>query len=156
MNRQYRDDLNCKLFDAVPELKSVADAELDYWGDEEPNSHVVYGDVLASYMKSTDAEEDADVLRRIFDLLETLAHQPRGSTARSVLMTEVLHAIMSPNEDEELEEVFEWLAVVRKRYMGEKTLRLARVKASSFGYKYTQDCLEALGGGPSDMKEQTS
>lgn len=145
MGTQYHDDLNRKLFEAVPELRPIADSKLDYWEDEEPNSHVVYGDVLADYLKSTDIEKDADPLRQAFDLLEELAHRPQGSTAYSVLMTEVLHAIMAPNEEEDPDEVLEWLREVRKRYMGKETRRLARLRAGVFKPEYMDKCRRALG-----------
>jgi hypothetical protein len=137
MSRQYNDDLNRKLFEVAPELKPVADSKLAYWEDEEPNSHVVYGDVLAEYLRSTDVEEDYDVLRRIFDLLETLAEYPQGTTEYSVLVTEVLDYIMTPERSE-------WLEKVRKRFMGEETLRLARIVAEDYG-PGREECLRALG-----------
>jgi len=137
MSRQYNDDLNRKLFEVFPELKPVADSKLAYWEDEEPNSHVVYGDVLAEYLRSTDVEEDYDVLRRIFDLLETLAEYPQGTTEYSVLVTEVLDYIMTPERSE-------WLEKVRKRFMGEETLRLARIVAEDYG-PGREECLRALG-----------
>jgi len=137
MSRQYNDDLNRKLFEVVPELKPIADSKLAYWEDEEPNSHVVYGDVLAEYLRSTDVEEDYDVLRRIFDLLETLAEYPQGTTEYSVLVTEVLDYIMTPERSE-------WLEKVRKRFMGEETLRLARIVAEDYG-PGGEECLRALG-----------
>jgi len=146
MHRDYRNQLNRELFKAVPELKPIADSKLAYWGDEEPNSHVVYGDVLAAYLRAADPKEDADLLQRSFDLLETLARRPEGSTAYSVLMTEVLHAIMSPDDEEDRAEVLEWLREVRIRYMGEETIRLARIRASVFEHEYEQECLKALGG----------
>jgi len=60
-------------------------------------------------------------------------------------MTEVLHAIMAPNEQEEPDEVLEWLREVRKRYMGKETRRLARLRAGVFKPEYMDKCRRALG-----------
>ena len=81
--------------------------------------------------------------------MESLAHHPQGSTAYSVLMTEVLTTILSPEErvHQQLEEVCKWLETVRKTYMGEKTIQRATTVAVDFGWG-RNEVLRALGKVP--------
>lgn len=80
------------LVERVPEIRKAYEALLRWWGeveddledddeDEGPGPHVVYGDVLNPFLiallildERTPQEEEC--LRRIFELLEDLAHHP--------------------------------------------------------------------------------
>ncbi len=67
------DDISNALVEYLPELREVYEAELKWWGDEQPGPHVIYGDILNPYIDRLLQSEEAVALRRVFDFLEMLA-----------------------------------------------------------------------------------
>lgn len=99
-----------KLPEAIPELKAAYQAQIEWWGEEEPAAHPAYSRIVTDTIKKmfrTDAAEDAALLRKIFDFLELLANHPEEHV-QEVVHNSVCEALCS---DE---------AVLQKtqRYMG--------------------------------------
>jgi hypothetical protein len=62
------------LVEAVPELRPRYEAELRWWGNEQPGPHVIFGDVLNPYLiELLDSAGHEDKLRQVFQFLERLA-----------------------------------------------------------------------------------
>ena len=67
------EDLGSKLIVAIPELEDLYRKELEWWGEETPGPHVIYGDVLTPHIvRLLESGTDVDAIRRAFGLLETL------------------------------------------------------------------------------------
>ena len=67
------EDLGAKLVDEIPELEGAYQKELEWWGDETPGPHVIYGDVLTPHIiRLLESGDDPAAVKRAFELLETL------------------------------------------------------------------------------------
>src|SRR5437867_337012 len=63
------------LIEAIPELKSQYDAELEWWKDETPGPHIIFGDVLLPFVtKLIEVGESERLVRRIFAFIERMAN----------------------------------------------------------------------------------
>ncbi len=75
------------LVSTLPELSAAYREMLAWWGDERPGPHVVYGDILNSYIaKKLDAGDD-EALKRIFALVEKLSSSSDPKVADIVSAT---------------------------------------------------------------------
>ena len=69
----HYDQLGAMLVREMPELGNLYGRELEWWGEETPGPHVVYGDVLTPYIiQLLESGEDAEAIKRAFGLLERL------------------------------------------------------------------------------------
>ncbi len=71
-------ELNEKLIQCIPELESKVKRELEWWNPENPEPHILYGDILnfhlISLLESSDSlDRNIEELQRIFGLLEDMA-----------------------------------------------------------------------------------
>ena len=67
------DDLGARLILEMPELEEPYRRELEWWGEEKPGPHVIYGDVLTPYIiQLLESGDDAEAIKRALGLLETL------------------------------------------------------------------------------------
>ena len=111
--------LGRQLVDAVPELTEAYATLGRTWDDEAPGPHIVFGDVLNPYLlallESPElAAEHAEIVARIFDLLERMARHD------DPLVREVVSATVA----ERLGDEPRTLAIART-FMGDATRRLA-------------------------------
>lgn len=75
MSRITYDDLSEALIGVVPELQEKYAAILQEWGEGSPGQHVVYGDLLNSYIPALlEMRGPKDAVQRIFTFLEELAN----------------------------------------------------------------------------------
>ena len=97
-------DLNAKLVEEIPELGEPYRKKLEWWGQETPGPHVIYGDVLTPHIiLLLESGDDAEAIKRAFGLLETLlAHE--DVRVQEVAAVTVL---------EELQGKPEWLNLMR-------------------------------------------
>lgn len=67
------ENLSRRLVEEVPELEDAYRKELEWWGEETPGPHIIYGDVLTPYIiRLLESGDDPGALRRAFDLLERM------------------------------------------------------------------------------------
>ncbi len=104
-----------RLIEAVPELRLKYESQLNWWGDEKPGRHIVYGDLLNPYLISLLEENgQKDVLGRIFALLEALS-QHEDILVREVVAVTVLETLVGHRDIWEK----------ARKLMGKETLRIA-------------------------------
>lgn len=66
-------ELGMRLIEEIPELAEAYSRELEWWGEEKPGPHVIYGDVLTPHIiRLLEAGDNPDAIKRAFGLLETL------------------------------------------------------------------------------------
>lgn len=105
-----------RLIETVPELRSTYETEADWWGDEKPGPHIVFGDVFNPYLISLlKSCVNHEKLRQIFAFLEMLANH------EDVRIQEVVAVTVC----ERLGANKECLTKARK-YMGPTTLRFSK------------------------------
>ena len=70
-------DLGTKLIEEIPELEGAYRELLDWWGEETPGPHIIYGDVLTPYIiRALESGDEPTAITKAFELLETLiAHE---------------------------------------------------------------------------------
>lgn len=123
MNELTYENLAEKMIEAIPELAPQYQQELEWWGEEEPGAHNIYGDILTPYLISllkSDSQEG--ILKRIFAFLEKLANH------EDVHVQEVVAFSVC----EQLGDHKELLARARK-YMGVSTLRISHEVEAFWG-----------------------
>lgn len=92
------DDMGAKLIERLPELRPKYSAMLEWWDDEKPGQHVVYGDILNPYLKELLEKGDpAERLEIIFDFLENMANSS-DEGVRNVLYVTVLEYFLGDKE----------------------------------------------------------
>lgn len=104
-----------EMLHMIPELKSLYDEEMAWWGDEEPGLHNIVGDVLTHYLVDLlDRNENQELLVRVFKFLEMMA------TSEDDYVVNVLQVTV-------LEVVGDSKKVLRTAYwyMGDETRRLS-------------------------------
>lgn len=105
-----------RLLEVVPELQPQYESELEWWGDEQPGTHIIFGDVLNPYLISVlKLGKHGENLQGIFTFLEKLANHEDLDVQEVVAVT-VCERL---GDDPEL------LKKARK-YMGETTLRFSQ------------------------------
>lgn len=108
------------LMERMPELRERYQEERQWWGEERPGPHVVYGDLFSPFISQLlDSDADRLARQRAFDLLEVL------SSSQDEKVREVVGATVLPNlraEEGKLE--------LARRHMGPATLVLADAMAS--------------------------
>ncbi len=62
-----------RLLATVPDLRHSYNAELEWWGKEEPGAHIVFGDLLNPYLGTLLMKGEDQQLARVFRFLEELA-----------------------------------------------------------------------------------
>lgn len=66
--------LVARLLDIVPELQPAYEAEKQFWDEEKPGAHIIFGDILTPYLISLlEKNSDPQALYRVFTLLEEMA-----------------------------------------------------------------------------------
>lgn len=104
-----------RLLEVVPELQPQYDSELEWWDNEQPGAHVIFGNVVNPYLLDViKLGKHEDILQKIFRFLEKLANH-KDSDIQEVVAVTVCERL---GDDPEL------LAKARK-YMGETTLRFS-------------------------------
>jgi hypothetical protein len=112
-------NLGDKLVEAVPELRTRYEQELQWWGEEEPGAHNIYGDVLDPFLISLLKSEskslaEEETLKRVFDFLEELANND-DSRVQDVAGATVLERLHGAGELQRA-----------RSYMGPRTLQMSR------------------------------
>jgi hypothetical protein len=108
-------NLGDKLVEAIPELQPQYLAELEWWGEDKPGVHIIFGDILNPYLISiinTDYQEES--LIRIFDFLEKLANHENKQIQEVVALT-VCERLGDEPE----------ILLKARQYMGTKTLEMS-------------------------------
>ena len=73
MTRMSFDNMSTLLIDEFPELRERYDNEREWWGNEEPGQHVVFGDIFTPHLvKLLRDGTDAVQLERGFTFIERL------------------------------------------------------------------------------------
>ncbi|MCY3623709.1 MAG: hypothetical protein OXH68_18625 [Gammaproteobacteria bacterium] len=69
---QY-DDLAAWLIEEIPELEDAYKREMEWWGQERPGPHIIFGDVLTPYIiLLLESGERTQATKRVFSVLETM------------------------------------------------------------------------------------
>ncbi|HAJ64268.1 MAG TPA: hypothetical protein DCP31_37725 [Cyanobacteria bacterium UBA8543] len=108
-------NLGDKLVEAIPELQPQYLAELEWWGEDKPGVHIIFGDILNPYLISiinTDYQQES--LIRIFDFLEKLANHENKQIQEVVALT-VCERLGDEPE----------ILLKARQYMGRKTLEMS-------------------------------
>jgi hypothetical protein len=109
------DNLSEHLVTAIPELRSQYESELEWWGDEQPGAHIIFGDILNPYLISLlELGDQEDTIKRIFAFLEQLANHEDTQIQEVVTVTVC----------ERLGDHRDLLAKARQ-YMGNTTIRFS-------------------------------
>jgi hypothetical protein len=104
-----------KLIEVVPELRCQYESELEWWGDEQPGAHIIFGDVLNPYLICLlESGNQEAILARIFAFLEELASH-EDTRVQEVVAVTVCERL---GDDSKVIEK-------ARRYMGNKTLSLS-------------------------------
>lgn len=107
-------NLSEKLTEAVPEILEKYKDELQWWGEESPGAHIVFGDVLVPFVISLlESSADEAILKRIFLFLEQLAENTDPLVQEVIAFTICERLGDNPG----------WLSKARQ-YMGERTKEL--------------------------------
>ena len=92
------DEMNDQLVKEFPNLTPRYEQELDWWGDEKPGPHIVYGDLFVPYLAKCLKTGDSKAAKKAFKHLEmVLKHE--DVKVQEVAVVTVLEAI---ENDEEL------------------------------------------------------
>ena len=106
---------NEKLVEALPELAEAYRAQVEWWGDQTPRQHVVYGLLLNPYIDRLLQQDGGEAdLRRIFAFLEILSQNPDPHVQELVSFTVCEHL---GGDLEKLRQA--------RHYMGPATLKLS-------------------------------
>ena len=120
-----------KLFEHLPELRSAMDEMVAYLNNENPGSHIVYGDVLNPHIDKLLDERGSDKkLKQIFDFLEILSNNEDVHIQEVVVVSVLEHF-----DKEALEKV--------RPYMGPTTLHFLS-EMEKFRDRMTRDYREKV------------
>ncbi len=109
------DNLAEALVEVVPELQQKYEVERRWWRDVLPPPHIVYGDLLNPYIATLLSTGDQEeILRRIFEFLETLAKHEDQHVRDLVTVT--VCEYLGGNKD---------LLAKARKYMGPSTRELS-------------------------------
>lgn len=114
------DDINLsnlgdKLVEAVPELQPQYLAELEWWDEDKPGIHIIFGDILNPYLISLiKSDSQQETLIRIFDFLEKLANH-KNEQIQEVVAVTVCERLGDEPE----------LLLKARQYMGSKTQEMS-------------------------------
>jgi len=114
-----------KLLEVVPELRDQYESELEWWGEEQPGAHIIYGNLLNPYLITLlDSGDQERILVSIFAFLEELAshEDPRVQEVVAVTVCEHLGDDLKNIEK-------------ARKYMGSKTLSLSNEIDNFWGRK---------------------
>jgi hypothetical protein len=77
-----------RLIEEFPELTEKYRSVVDWWGEEVPGPHIIFGDVLNPYIITLiDSGRDDEKLKDIFKFLESLASHDDKRVQEVVMMT---------------------------------------------------------------------
>jgi hypothetical protein len=111
-------NLGDKLVEVVPEIQPQYLAELEWWGEEKPGVHILFGDILNPYLisliKLDSQESQQETLIRIFDFLEGLANNENEQIQEVVALT-VCERLGDEPE----------ILLKARQYMGKKTRQMS-------------------------------
>lgn len=69
----HYDGLGIRLIEEIPELEKAYRKEIEWWGEEKPGPHVIYGDVLTPHIiRLLESGDNPEAIKRAFGLLEML------------------------------------------------------------------------------------
>lgn len=123
MEKVLYENLAEKLVEVVPEIRPQYESERQWWGEDMPGAHIIYGDVLDPYLISLlESCDQEDTLKRIFAFLEELANHEDAHVQEVVAVTVC----------EDLGANKKLLEKARK-YMGDTTFRFSREVEASLG-----------------------
>jgi hypothetical protein len=105
---------NEKLVEALPELAEAYRKQVEWWGNEKPRQHVVYGLILNPYLDRLLQDSNEADLRRVFAFLEHLSVNPDPHVQELVSFTVCEHL---GGDLEKLRQA--------RHYMGPATLKLS-------------------------------
>ena len=110
------ENMNQRLVEVLPERQEAYEGLLEWWGDEEPGQHVVYGDLINPWLFDLlDEPIDEELFGRIFGLMEELAnHEERH--VREVVVVTILEYLLHDDAKHER----------ARAYMGPTTLNYSR------------------------------
>lgn len=67
------DNLSLAMVKEFPELRERYTKELEWWGDEKPGQHVIYGDIFTPYLVDLlESGRGPNQLKRAFSFLENM------------------------------------------------------------------------------------
>ena len=99
----------------IPEIKNLYEKEINWWGDEEPGAHNIFGDIVNPYFLCLlKTEETQEHLKRVFDFLEEMA-KSEDKLVQEVLNCTVLERL---GDDKEI-------LKRASKYMGQKTKNMS-------------------------------
>lgn len=104
-----------ELLKAVPEIKPDYEKEMEWWGEEQPGPHNIFGDVLNPFVRSLLSKQgEEELLVKIFDFFERMA------ACEDIMVQEVLGCTVLEfiGDDKTLLEK-------AKKYMGKRTLQMS-------------------------------
>lgn len=91
------DELNALLVKEFPCLTHKYEQELDWWDDEKPGPHVVYGDQFTPYLVDRLKAGDKEAAKRAFEHLEMLLSH-KDVKVQEVAVVTVLEYLESDHE----------------------------------------------------------
>jgi len=110
------EEISQLLIKEFPELEEKYRKELEWWDDEEPGPHNIYGDVLNPYLLDLLRKENHNKkLRDIFSFLEELANSDNKKVQEVVTFT-ILERLSSEPD----------LLKKAQKYMGPKLLQFLK------------------------------
>jgi hypothetical protein len=116
MKKLTYENISEELIKTIPELKQAYITELEWWGEEKPGNHIIYGNILNPYiislLKSSGNEE---ILKRIFSFLEELTYAE----------DELVHEVVAVTVCERLIDDPEILLRARE-FMGDSTRNISK------------------------------
>jgi hypothetical protein len=111
-------NLGEKLVEVVPELQPQYLAELEWWEEEKPGIHIIFGDILNPYLisliKLDSQPSQQGTISRIFDFLEKLANHENKQIQEVVAVTVCERLGDEPD-----------VLLKARQYMGRKTLEMS-------------------------------
>lgn len=108
-------NLGDKLVEAVPELQPQYLAELEWWGEDKPGVHIIFGDIFNPYLISLiKSDSQQETLIHIFYFLEKLANHENEQIQEVVAVT-VCERLGDESE----------ILMKARQYMGRKTLEMS-------------------------------
>jgi hypothetical protein len=90
------DSVSDKLISCIPELAASYRAMLQWWGEEKPGPHVVYGELLNPFIDRLVEQDDDRSLARVFEFIEILARSNDAQVRDLVATTICEHIVSNP------------------------------------------------------------
>jgi hypothetical protein len=116
-------NLISNLIKAIPEIKGMYEDEMEWWGQDNPLPHIIFGDVFNPFIKKQMIEmKNSELLNRIFLFLEQMANSD-DEDVKGVLIATVLEWI---GDDKDILEK-------ARKLMGKKTLILSHITEKGWG-----------------------